>query len=227
VSAGLLGRREGTCIFFGCRILGYVSMCHEKVQKPATRHRFARVSCPQANAKAKSSIFLETTSCSPLKFNRCFGGTGNLHIHGRRISQEINQHEAGSKQMQICTCSTETSNDFQWITRCYIPEDRTLHNYRCDNLKSYEYLNDSQLHASKAASQFKVHPICLKKLIYPLRELYPYSGFNSRRLSLQGKKKNKVSIFMPDVLSITYRSFCITAALGCGFQAVLASFLGQ
>jgi hypothetical protein len=34
--------------------------------------------------------------------------------------------------------SSETSVDFQRITRRYIPEDkRTLHNYRCDNLKYY------------------------------------------------------------------------------------------
>jgi hypothetical protein len=35
------------------------------------------------------------------------------------------------------TCSPETSVDFQRTTRRYIPEDRTLHNHRCENLKSY------------------------------------------------------------------------------------------
>jgi hypothetical protein len=34
------------------------------------------------------------------------------------------------------TCSSETSVDFQQSTRCYIPEDITLHNHRCENLKS-------------------------------------------------------------------------------------------
>jgi hypothetical protein len=34
-------------------------------------------------------------------------------------------------------CSSETSADFQRTTRCYIPEDSTLHNHRCENLKSY------------------------------------------------------------------------------------------
>jgi hypothetical protein len=34
-------------------------------------------------------------------------------------------------------CSSETSVDFQRTTRRYIPEDSTLHNYRCENLKSY------------------------------------------------------------------------------------------
>jgi hypothetical protein len=35
------------------------------------------------------------------------------------------------------TCSSETSADFQWTTWGYTPEDRTLHNHRCENLISY------------------------------------------------------------------------------------------
>jgi hypothetical protein len=35
------------------------------------------------------------------------------------------------------TYSSLTSVDFQRITLCYIPEDRNLHNHRCENLKSY------------------------------------------------------------------------------------------
>jgi hypothetical protein len=34
-------------------------------------------------------------------------------------------------------CSSETSVDFQRATRPYIPEDRILHNHRCENLKCY------------------------------------------------------------------------------------------
>jgi hypothetical protein len=34
-------------------------------------------------------------------------------------------------------CSSETSGDTQCTTRRYIPEDGTLHNHRCENLKSY------------------------------------------------------------------------------------------
>jgi hypothetical protein len=33
-------------------------------------------------------------------------------------------------------CSSETSIDTQRTTRRYIPEDGTLHNHRCENLKS-------------------------------------------------------------------------------------------
>jgi hypothetical protein len=36
-------------------------------------------------------------------------------------------------------CSSEASVDFQRTTRRSIPEDRTLHDHRCHNLKSYVY----------------------------------------------------------------------------------------
>jgi hypothetical protein len=35
------------------------------------------------------------------------------------------------------TCSSEMSVDFQRTAGRCIPEDRTLHNFRCENLKSY------------------------------------------------------------------------------------------
>jgi hypothetical protein len=38
-------------------------------------------------------------------------------------------------------CSSETSADAQRTTRRYIPEDGTLHNKRCENLKSYTALH--------------------------------------------------------------------------------------
>jgi hypothetical protein len=34
-------------------------------------------------------------------------------------------------------CSSETSVATQQTTRCHIPEDDTLYNHRCENLKSY------------------------------------------------------------------------------------------
>jgi hypothetical protein len=35
------------------------------------------------------------------------------------------------------TCSSETPVGFQRTKRRYIPEDKTLHNYRCENLTSF------------------------------------------------------------------------------------------
>jgi hypothetical protein len=40
------------------------------------------------------------------------------------------------------TCFSETSAHFQRATRRYIPEDRTLHNHRCKNLRSYGVRRD-------------------------------------------------------------------------------------
>jgi hypothetical protein len=56
--------------------------------------------------------------CSSLKVNGCFRRTCHLHSDGWGISQEGNQHEAGSKQSH--------SVDFQRTTGRYIPEKRTL-----------------------------------------------------------------------------------------------------
>jgi hypothetical protein len=39
-------------------------------------------------------------------------------------------------------CSSETSVNFQQATWRFIPEDRTLHNHRSENLKSYKTHND-------------------------------------------------------------------------------------
>jgi hypothetical protein len=36
--------------------------------------------------------------------------------------------------------SSETSVDIQRTTQRYIPEDRTLHNQRCENLESYSLM---------------------------------------------------------------------------------------
>jgi hypothetical protein len=85
--------------------------------------------------------------CSPLKINWRFGRTCHLHLQGRRISEARNQREESSKLVSCLaysstlkletTCSPETSVDFQRTTRHFIPEDKTLHNYRCENLRSY------------------------------------------------------------------------------------------
>jgi hypothetical protein len=42
----------------------------------------------------KSTIFWDTTPCSPLKVNRRFGGTYRLYFQGRKISRARNQRES-------------------------------------------------------------------------------------------------------------------------------------
>jgi hypothetical protein len=67
----------------------------------------------------KSTFFWDITPCSPFKVNRLFGGTYRLHLQGREISRARNQRESRRQAER------------------YIPEDSTLHNHRCDKLRSY------------------------------------------------------------------------------------------
>jgi hypothetical protein len=69
----------------------------------------------------------------------------------------------------LASTASETSVDFERITRRYIPEDRTLHNHRCENLKSH----------------FRVFNICIRKQL-PSRLV-------SRRTSLRHFNINDVS----------------------------------
>jgi hypothetical protein len=86
----------------------------------------------------KSIILWEVTPCSLLRCNRRFGGTYRLHLRGRRKFQQ----EPASEQVTVsrkmeAICSSETSVASQQTTRRHIPEDDTLHNHRCETLKSY------------------------------------------------------------------------------------------
>jgi hypothetical protein len=38
-------------------------------------------------------------------------------------------------------CFSETSVDMQRTAQRYVPEDSTLHNHRCENLKSYMFFD--------------------------------------------------------------------------------------
>jgi hypothetical protein len=95
----------------------------------------------------KNTIFWDRTPCSPVKVNRRLGETYHLHLQGRRISLRRNQRESRwQAELVYCSayfstlrmeaiCSSETSVDFQWNIRRSIPEDSTLNNHRCENLK--------------------------------------------------------------------------------------------
>jgi hypothetical protein len=45
----------------------------------------------------------------------------------------IRQAARGALKMEV-TCSSEMLDEFQQTTRYDIPEDRTLHNHRCESL---------------------------------------------------------------------------------------------
>jgi hypothetical protein len=80
-----------------------------------------------------NSIFWDVTPCSPLKVNRRFGRTYLLHFQDRRLSQGRIYREASRARLVSYvayssvlkieeTYPSETSADFQWATRHYIPE---------------------------------------------------------------------------------------------------------
>jgi hypothetical protein len=71
----------------------------------------------------KTTIFWDITASSSFSVNRRFGGTYRLHLQGRR-----NKFSKKPSSKEV---------DTQRTTRRYIPEDGTLHNHRCENLKSY------------------------------------------------------------------------------------------
>jgi hypothetical protein len=107
-------------------------------------------------SSTKSTTFLDITPCRPLKVNRPFRGTCRLHLQGTRISREGNKRESRwqaklpALTLVFCsvysctlkmeaTYSSKTSVGFQRTTRRYIPENRTLRNYRCENLEFFIY----------------------------------------------------------------------------------------
>jgi hypothetical protein len=82
------------------------------------------------------------TPCSPLSFNRRFGGTYRLHLQGRRNRFSKTSKQAGGKQNGFAEpisstlkmeaiCSSKTLVETQRTTRRHIPEDNNLHNHRC------------------------------------------------------------------------------------------------
>jgi hypothetical protein len=60
------------------------------------------------------------------------------------------------------TCSYETSVDFQRTIWRYIPDDRTLRNHQCENLKSYKtvsFVSLSQHQVKVTTRHFRVKKV--------------------------------------------------------------------
>jgi hypothetical protein len=93
----------------------------------------------KSNTRSKSRIW------STIHVQIRFGGICRLRLQGRRISKALSQHGSVASRAVFawlvlgpwsCTCSSESSVAFQRTTRRYIARDRTLHEHRCENLKS-------------------------------------------------------------------------------------------
>jgi hypothetical protein len=76
--------------------------------------------------------------------------------------------------MSIATCSilkmevtfsSETSVDFQWTTRRYIPEDRSVHNHRCENGRWYMLLFSHLLALRSGCSSGGFHTLYFWSLL--------------------------------------------------------------
>jgi hypothetical protein len=94
----------------------------------------------------KSTIFWDITPCSPLRFNLRFGGTECLPPAFTLVSclaHFLDPEDGGVISSSGTSVDTRT-------TRCYIPEDGTLHNHRCENLKSYISCNVILLSTSRS-----------------------------------------------------------------------------
>jgi hypothetical protein len=104
-------------------------------------HSIPRVNLPNYSCRVWGSHTGDTLPCSPLKVNRRFEEIFRLHFQARRkriSSFTLVSCSAYSSTLKMeATCSSETSVDFHRTTRSYIPEVRTFHNHRCENLKSY------------------------------------------------------------------------------------------
>jgi hypothetical protein len=90
------------------------------------------------------------TACSPLKIIRRLGGTWLCLPPAFTIAFCL---AYSSTLIMDATCSSVTLVVCKRTTCCYIPEDRTLHNHCCGNLKSY---------------------ISLYLFLYPFEHIYVY-----------------------------------------------------
>jgi hypothetical protein len=108
-----------------------------------------------------TSVFRDIMPCCPLKVNRWFGRTLRLYLQDWRVSQARNQQES-NQESTIKQAASKTLyragfllgllinlsdggdmflRNVAWLsmnsTQPYNPEVRTLHNHRCEKLKSY------------------------------------------------------------------------------------------
>jgi hypothetical protein len=107
----------------------------------------------------KSFIFWDITPCSQLNVNGRFGGIRRLHLQKSKNNPSIlPRWRLGAKY------SSETSVDFQQTTRSYIPEDTTLHNDLCQNLKPHnKSVKSSEYCVVNCGILSVMHPFCVSK----------------------------------------------------------------
>jgi hypothetical protein len=70
------------------------------------------------------------------------------------------------------TCSPKTSADFQWTTWPYFPDDRTLHNNCCENLKSYP--TNNFIFAGKLLVLLLLHFVIIFLIMHICKNFVPW-----------------------------------------------------
>jgi hypothetical protein len=98
-----------------------------------------------------SYIFWDITTYNPLEVKLLFGGSCRLHLQDPRISQVRKEQSSVCYQFSRWFLARHCLRSWRW--RWHVPpkrwltfngihgvisqEDRTFHNHRCDNFKSY------------------------------------------------------------------------------------------
>jgi hypothetical protein len=112
----------------------------------------------------KSTIFWDITACNPLSGNRRFGGTCRFHLCLPSAFTLVSCSAYSSTLKMEAIWSSETSVDFQRTTQRYIPEHSTLHNRRCENLKSYGsygcFISDGPCNYRTSERVLTWYPVC-------------------------------------------------------------------
>jgi hypothetical protein len=113
-----------------------------------------------------------------------FRTTRRLHLQGRRISQAKSQRErdchmvsclASSSALNMeATCFSETSVYFKPSTWRSFPDDRILHNYHCENLKSYKCYRLFKILELKNRMAWKLYFTCDRMETKQVNNLYTY-----------------------------------------------------
>lgn len=101
-----------------------VAMLPYVASQPMNLHCCEHLESHSTELDMKSSIFWNIKPCSRLKFEKCFWREFRLHLQNQRIHPEWSKYQE--------ELSSELSAGFQWTVLHCVPEDRSVHNHRCE-----------------------------------------------------------------------------------------------
>jgi hypothetical protein len=160
----------------------------------------------------KNSIFWDIVAYSPLKNQPKFqsktspssSGSKNKPSKKPDLLDLVSRFSVlayfSTLKMEGTPCS-ETSIDSQCITRSYSLEDRTLHNNRCENLKSYWYYWRQKI--MKGWRNVMTFKFCYMKICLGLLVQRGFTGINTQNNT---GTRGYVSLFPFRIREIEYKS---------------------